>query len=155
MLLGLLLHWVIDDDGQPYDYEDPKVHVVFISNIGAGNLQPLFIAGSCVSCLFLDASMLASRWLKHHGRLVPNDTPGQLWLAILTIIFALIGTAGLILLSVFDTKNHHRLHYIFLLFFLGGYMLSAIFTCWEYQRLGISTFSQVSIRFNGIHIFTN
>ncbi|KAJ6787573.1 hypothetical protein PWT90_00656 [Aphanocladium album] len=138
ILLGLLLHWLIDDHGQPYPYQNQDVKVVYISNVGAGTLKPLFIAGSCVVCLFLDLSMLAARWLRHRGRLVPNSTTGEKVLAVLTIFFAVVGTAGLILLSIFDTKNHKRLHYLFLLFFLAGYMLSAICTCWEYQRLGIS-----------------
>lgn len=138
MLLGLLLHWVIDDRHQRYAYEKPGTKVVYISNVGAGKLKPLFIAGSCVVCVFLDLSMVAARWLRHSGRLVPNDTLGQKLLAGLTVFFGLVGTAGLILLSIFDTKNHHKLHYIFLLFFLAGYCLAAICTCWEYQRLGIS-----------------
>lgn len=138
MLLTMLLWWIIRDHHQPYDYQDPSIRIVYISNVGADVLQPLFIAGSAVSCLFLDLAMLADRWLRHRGRLVPNVSRGEKCLAVLTVVFAAIGTAGLILLSIFDTKNHHRLHYLFLLFFLAGYMLSAICTCWEYQRLGIS-----------------
>ncbi|KAM3516040.1 hypothetical protein MY11210_000322 [Beauveria gryllotalpidicola] len=137
MLLGMLLHWIINDHAKPYPYQDQSIHIVFISNIGAGELKPLFIAGSCVVCVFLGLSMLASRWLRHRGRLVPNDSRGQKILAVLTIIFSVIGTAGLILLSIFDTKNHKKLHYSFLLVFLLGYVFSAICTCWEYQRLGI------------------
>jgi hypothetical protein len=34
--------------------------------------------------------------------------------------------------------RHPNLHDIFLVLFLGGYMVSAVFVCWEYQRLGIS-----------------
>lgn len=139
MLLGMLLHWIINDHARPYDYQNQDIRIVFISNIGADVLKPLFIAGSCVVCLFLDLSMLAARWLRHRGRLVPNSSRGEKALAVGTIVFAVIGTAGLILLSIFDTKHHRKLHYLFLLFFLAGYMLSAICTCWEYQRLGIST----------------
>lgn len=139
MLLGMLLHWIINDHARPYDYQNQDIRIVFISNIGADVLKPLFIAGSCVVCLFLDLSMLAARWLRHRGRLVPNSSRGEKTLAVGTIVFAVIGTAGLILLSIFDTKHHRKLHYLFLLFFLAGYMLSAICTCWEYQRLGIST----------------
>ncbi|KAL8954062.1 MAG: hypothetical protein Q9222_000119 [Ikaeria aurantiellina] len=45
----------------------------------------------------------------------------------LSIIFAIAGTAGLILLSIFDTVSHPK----------GGYVISAIFICAEYQRLGV------------------
>lgn len=50
---------------------------------------------------------------------------------------ALVGTCGLILLSIFDTWRHPHLHDIFLLLFIVGYVVSAIFICAEYQRLGI------------------
>jgi len=55
----------------------------------------------------------------------------------LSTVFATLGTFGLILLSVFDTVHHPKVHRLFLLLFMLGYVLSAIFVCWEYQRLGI------------------
>jgi hypothetical protein len=54
---------------------------------------------------------------------------------------AALGTAGLILLSIFDTLRHPTLHDIFLLLFMAGYIFSAIFVCVEYQRLGVRTSS--------------
>jgi hypothetical protein len=59
-------------------------------------------------------------------------------------VFALIGTAGLILLSIFDTLRHPKLHDVFLLLFIAGYVISAVFICTEYQRLGISKFNSKS-----------
>jgi len=56
---------------------------------------------------------------------------------IVAVIFAVAGTCGLILLSIFDTLHHHRLHDGFLLLFIAGYVISAIFICAEYQRLGV------------------
>ena len=55
----------------------------------------------------------------------------------MTVFFAIVGTCGLILLSVFDVLHHKRLHDGFLLFFIAGYIISAIFICAEYQRLGV------------------
>lgn len=43
----------------------------------------------------------------------------------------------LILLSIFDTVSHPELHDGFLLLFVAGYVISVIFICAEYQRLGI------------------
>lgn len=54
-----------------------------------------------------------------------------------SVIFAVAGTAGLILLSIFDTLHHPHLHDGFLLLFIAGYVISAIFICAEYQRLGV------------------
>ncbi|KAK3680700.1 Frag1/DRAM/Sfk1 family-domain-containing protein [Podospora appendiculata] len=111
--------------------------IAYISDVGASRLKPLFVTGCVLTTVFLDASFLADRWLRHRGRLVPNTTRTEKVLSGLVIVCALVGTAGLILLSVFDTANHPRLHDIFLLLFIAGYIFSAIFICWEYQRLGM------------------
>lgn len=110
--------------------------IAYISDVAAGTLKPLFITGCVITTVLLDISFTADRWLRHKGRLVPNTTVGEKVLSGLTIFFAIVGTAGLILLSIFDTARYPRLHDVFLLLFIAGYVLSAIFICWEYQRLG-------------------
>ncbi|TVY33258.1 Protein sfk1 [Lachnellula subtilissima] len=136
MLMGLLIHWNVI--GKPhYPSMDPNQSIAYISDVGAEGLKPLFIAGSCVTTVFLDLSFLSERWLRHNGRLAKNTTTIEKVLSGLSMLFALIGTAGLILLSIFDTLRHPTLHDIFLLLFIVGYVVSAIFICWEYQRLGI------------------
>ncbi|GAO17018.1 hypothetical protein UVI_02022070 [Ustilaginoidea virens] len=140
MLLGMLLHWIVNTHRRRYPSMAANASVAYISDIGAGELKPLFIAGSCVTVVTLDLAFFAERWLRHQGRLVPNQSAGEKILVCLSIVFAVAGAAGLILLSVFDVLHHKNLHDGFLLLFIGGYMLSAVFTCWEYQRLGISMF---------------
>jgi hypothetical protein len=136
MLLGLLIHWT--STGKPhYPSMDSNQSIAYISDVGAQSLKPLFIAGSCVVTIFLDLSFLSERWLRHRGRLVANTSLAEKILSALSIVFAIIGTAGLILLSIFDTLRHPRLHDVFLLLFIVGYVVSAIFICAEYQRLGI------------------
>ncbi|KAL7797453.1 Frag1/DRAM/Sfk1 family domain-containing protein [Trichoderma ceciliae] len=137
MLLGLLLYWIVDTHSIHYPYMGKDNTIAFISDIGASKLKPLFIAGSAVTTVFLDLSFAAERLLRHNGRLVPNTTLKEKVLSIISIVFAVIGTAGLILLSIFDTNHHHRLHDVFLFLFIAGYLLSAVFTCWEYQQLGL------------------
>lgn len=141
MLLGLLIHWCVDTNFEHYSSMSPKQSIAYISNVGAAKLKPLFIAGCCVTTVLLDLALLSDLWLRHRGRLVPNTTRGEKTLAILTILFAAIGTCGLILLSIFDTARHNKLHDIFLFLFIAGYVFSAICTCWQYQRLGMRTFS--------------
>lgn len=136
MLLGLLIFWCVDDHYKIYASMDPGQTIAYISDVGASRMKPLFIAGCCVTTVFLDLSFLSDRWLRHRGRLVPETSTAQKVLSGISIIFAAIGTAGLILLSIFDTLHHPKLHDIFLLLFIAGYILSAIFICWEYQRLG-------------------
>lgn len=138
MLLGMIVGWVVDLHREHLVSMDDGQYIPYISDIGAtSRFKPMFIALSAVTTASLDLSFLADRWLRHAGRLTPNGSRGQKVLAVLTILFAIVGTAGLILLSIFDVAHHKTLHDSFLLCFLGGYVLSAIFICWEYQRLGI------------------
>jgi len=134
-LLGLLITWNVQ--GRPhYPSMEANQSIAYISDVGAEKLKSLFIAGSCVTTIFLDLAFLSERWLRHRGRLAANVSTTEKVLSGLSMVFALVGTAGLILLSIFDTLRHKTLHDLFLLLFIVGYVVSAIFICWEYQRLG-------------------
>jgi len=136
MLIAMLVTWNVQ--GKPhYASMDPTQTIAYISDVGAQGLKPLFIAGACVTTIFLDLAFVSERWLRHSGRLAKNTTRTEKVLSGFSIVFALVGTAGLILLSIFDTLRYPRLHDIFLLLFIAGYIISAIFICAEYQRLGI------------------
>lgn len=112
--------------------------IAYISDIGATGLKPLFIAGSTVSVVIFDLAFISERWLRHKGRLAHNTNWTQKILSICSIIAAIVGAAGLILLTIFDTLHHPHLHRVFLGLFIGGYIVSAIFICAEYQRLGVT-----------------
>ncbi|CAJ2507853.1 Uu.00g090390.m01.CDS01 [Anthostomella pinea] len=135
-LLGLLLHWIIDTHRKIYGSEDGGQTIAYISDVGAAELKPLFVAGCIITTIFLDLAFACDRLLRHNGRLVPNTSVGEKVLSGLSIVFAIIGTFGLCLLSGFDTAHYPTLHDIFLLLFIAGYLISAVFICWEYQRLG-------------------
>ncbi|CAG1983464.1 unnamed protein product [Fusarium graminearum] len=137
MLLGLLLEWQINQHGRRYPTQSIHSDVAYISNVGADRLWPLFITGCVLTSIFLDAAFLSERWLRHKGRLAPNTTLMEKVLTWLSIAFAAVGTVGLICLSIFRTGRYTRLHHTFLALFIGGYLISAVFICWEYQRLGI------------------
>jgi len=136
MLLGMLLTWVTD--GKPHlSSMSAEQHIAYISDIGATDLKPLFIAMSTVTVVVFDISFIFERYLRHSGRLAANTSTWQKVLSIFTIFFSLVGATGLIALSILDTLHHHTLHDVFLVVFIGGYILTAICCCWEYQRLGI------------------
>jgi hypothetical protein len=67
----------------------------------------------------------------HIHRLMPNMRRREKVCGTLAVIGAFIGGAGLILLSIFDTKRFTSLHRLFLLIFMVGVALSAIFTIVE------------------------
>ncbi|PYH94440.1 hypothetical protein BO71DRAFT_398892 [Aspergillus ellipticus CBS 707.79] len=141
MLIAMLATWA--REGSPiYASMEPGQTIAYISDVGAQGLKPLFIAGSCVTVVFLDLSFLSERWLRHAGQLVPNKGLFDKSCAIASICFSIAGALGLILLSIFDTLRHPHLHDGFLAMFLAGYLISAILICCEYWRLGIFYRSQ-------------
>lgn len=124
-------------------------NVPYISDIGADILKPLFIVGCCFTGVGFVLSLTVERILRHNGRyvvlfratypktysglfrLVPNMRRREKVFSILAIISAIVGGAGLILLSIFDTKRHTTLHRLFLLIFMLGVAFSALFTIVE------------------------
>ncbi|KAL3489158.1 Frag1/DRAM/Sfk1 family-domain-containing protein [Aspergillus germanicus] len=136
MLAAMLGTWCVQ--GYPlYPSMESGQTIAYISDVGAQGLKPLFITGSVITVVFLDLSFISERWLRHAGQLVPNRGWFDKSCAIGSIFFSIAGAAGLILLSIFDTLNHSRLHGGFLAMFLVAYLVSAILICIEYLRLGI------------------
>jgi len=136
MLLAMLIRWCVIGKPQ-YPSFDPGQTIAYISDVGAFGLKPLFISGCCVTTVFLDLAFASERFLRHEGRLAPNTSRAQVILSVISILFAVCGTVGLVCLSIFDTYHYPNVHDGCLLLFIGGYVLSAIFACAEYQRLGI------------------
>lgn len=62
---------------------------------------------------------------------MPNMRRRERVFSTLAVFGSLLGGLGLILLSVFDTKRHPSAHRVFLLVFMVGVALSAIFTIIE------------------------
>jgi hypothetical protein len=67
-------------------------------------------------------------------RLLPYKRKTGWVCGILAVIGAFIGGLGLILLSVFDTARYVLAHRVFLLVFMVGVSLSAIFTVVEVRH---------------------
>lgn len=90
----------------------------YISDVGAQRLKPLFIAMSAVTIVTFDIAFVLERWLRHTGRLTRNTSWFQRFCSIASIIAAIAGGAGLVLLAIFDTLRHPRAHNSFLALFL-------------------------------------
>jgi hypothetical protein len=138
-LLTLLLFWIINDNGEIYESMEDNQTFPYISDIGATEMQPVFIIGCFLTGIFLDAAFISERWLRHNGRLIANGSRREKIFSCISIGFAFIGTVGLVLLAVFDTRSHPRLHIMNLGLFILGYIASAVFICFEYRHLGNST----------------
>ncbi|KAH9949962.1 Frag1/DRAM/Sfk1 family-domain-containing protein [Amylocystis lapponica] len=129
-LLSMLIAWLAT--GRP-KYVTQQGSIAYISDIGASYLKPLFIVCCCITGVSFFLALVCERWLRHSGRLVPNMRRRERALSSMAILGSFIGGAGLILLSIFDTGRHPSLHRVFLLVFIVGVGLSAIFTILEYR----------------------
>lgn len=116
-LLAMLGHWITI--GSPvYSSMEPGQTIAYISDIGAQELKPLFIAGSTVTVVVFDVVFISERWLRHKGRLAHNTSTVQKALSICAVIFSLIGAAGLICLTIFDTVHYPTGHDVCLVIFM-------------------------------------
>lgn len=98
---------------------EPNQQIAFISDVGATSWgKPLFIAGSAVTVVVFDLAFISERWLRHKGRLTKNYNRTEKILSVFATIFAVIGAAGLVLLTIFDTKNHSKVHRAMLVVFM-------------------------------------
>ncbi|CAK1368242.1 hypothetical protein CB0940_11085 [Cercospora beticola] len=136
-LLAMLGRWLAIGSPQYTSFNTGQTYP-YISDIGATSWgKPLFIAGSATSVAIFDLAFISERWLRHKGRLTQNYSISEKILSGFAIAFALIGAAGLILLTIFDTVRYPRVHVSMLVVFIAAYIISAIFICAEYQRLGV------------------
>lgn len=136
-LLAMLGTWVAQ--GSPhYPWLHAHQHVTYISDVAVTHWgYPLFIAGSAVTVVVFDIAFISERWLRHKGRLTHNYAKGEKILSVCAIVCAIIGALGLIFLTIFNTRDYPHVHDSMLVVFIAGYIVSAIFICAEYQRLGI------------------
>ncbi|EKM58228.1 uncharacterized protein PHACADRAFT_252400 [Phanerochaete carnosa HHB-10118-sp] len=131
-LLAMLITYLAE--GRPH-YVSEDGSIAYISDVGADILKPLFVTGCAITAVGFVLSLVIERWLRHSGRLIAEMRRRERVLSILAIIASFIGGMGLLLLSIFDTKRHPSLHRVFLLVFIVGVGLSALFTIAEYRWL--------------------
>lgn len=103
MLVGMITVYYAQGKG-PYFWQNS--HIPFISDIGASFLQPLFIAGSCVTSACFIASLAIERLLRHHGRLHADLRRREMVFSYLAIFGAVIASVGLISLSCLNDRDH-------------------------------------------------
>ncbi|KLO07849.1 hypothetical protein SCHPADRAFT_806345, partial [Schizopora paradoxa] len=133
-VLTLLLKWLLQHRPH-YVSMSPGQTIAYISDVAADVLKPLFVAGCAVTAVGFVLMLGVERWARHEGRLLPNTRTSEKVLSALAIVFGVLGGVGLILLSIFDTKRHMKLHRGFLLLFVAGVAFSAICSVCEFYLL--------------------
>lgn len=134
-LLAMLLTWLIS--GRP-KYVSAQVAVVYVSDVGASRLKPLFVTACCITGPGLLASLTIEHLLRHGGRRRREHHKLERTFGELAICGAFIAMWGLALLSGFDRGQYPIVHMIFLLVFIVGATFSTTFTVIESRRLAHS-----------------
>lgn len=123
-IVGLLVIWAVRDNFRQYEGEEASI--VFISDIGALH-KTFFIIFCCLTAAFYILTSLAERHLRHTRKIPGSVRKKQTILDICSVICATIGSAALILLSVFDAFNYSRVHWSMTLIFVVFVALSVLF----------------------------
>lgn len=127
MLIAMLSAWSIQ--GHPiYAFMGPvKQDPVYISDVGATNLQPLFISCAGFQAIFFVGTLLMEYILRVKHKLQPYVSAKQHHFAIVSIVCAAIGQLGIIMVSIFNTKNFHEVHLSMVGVFIGFCFLACLF----------------------------
>ncbi|KAA8902510.1 hypothetical protein TRICI_005871 [Trichomonascus ciferrii] len=134
MLIALMVCWAVQ--GHPrYYFVNPNKDILFISDVAATNLQPIFIALCCVQALCYVLTVISERYLRHAGRLLPNWRQREKVMAGLAIGFGIIGQLGIVFVSIFNTHVFKKVHASMLGVFLVGTAISALCTIAEFALL--------------------
>ncbi|KAK9830573.1 hypothetical protein WJX72_012565 [[Myrmecia] bisecta] len=126
-IVALLAIWLAD--GHPR-YRSDEATVVYISDVGAANHALFIVLGTCTALCFFGCLFMDYR-LRHTGRV-----PGRLrwWeraASALSVIFGFVCAVCCILLTIFDTFHHSRLHWTFAAIFFVCLLISGFFNMVE------------------------
>jgi len=121
-LIAMLAAWAAE--GHP-QYKPGEGSIAYISDVGA-HLKPLFITICAITAPGFVLSQAIDRFLRHKGRLAPNNHKREKWMSWLSMLFSTIGGIALILLSIFDAFNHSTVHWSMTGVFVVAIALSAI-----------------------------
>ncbi|KAJ7056638.1 Frag1/DRAM/Sfk1 [Mycena amicta] len=132
-ILALLVTWLAEGGTHRPRYSSQDQRIAYISDVGADFLKPLFITGCSITAVTFFLSLSIERYLRHSGRLAPTMRRRETAFSVLAVFGSFLCGLGLILLSIFDTKRFVHLHRGFLLLFMVGVALSALFTVVEYR----------------------
>lgn len=125
--------------GQPVYWFMGKETIVYLSDMGATNLQPLFITCSILQGLFFISTISCECYLRWKLQKL-FGFHGSNWirvLLILKVIFYSLGLIGLILCSCFNLIYHDKIHYISTFSFVFGVLLFSICMLLQCLLLGI------------------
>lgn len=109
MLIALLACWSFQ--GHPiYWFMSEEQFPVYISDVGATNLQPIFIACAGFQGIFFVASLALDKYLRSQKKLLPCLSEDEKRLSWCLIVFACISMLGITFTAIFKTNRFHHVH---------------------------------------------
>ncbi|CAD6925842.1 unnamed protein product [Tilletia laevis] len=125
-IIGLLLFWTIREEKR--EYKSNLSSILFISDIGGIHRTYFIILSSCTAGFYILTTILrhfrSQHWSSRHSGTAKER---QIWwLSIASSFSAFVAAMSLVLLSVFDTFRHERIHVSFLILFVVGVSLSVL-----------------------------
>ena len=132
------MYWLMVQRRTKFVSMQPHQTIAYISDVGSSSeVQPFFAAGCFAAAVLFNTATILDKHYRYGPALVDTSTTGGLHiLPIVDIFFALLGTMGLCLLTIFDIVHWPRVHWTSLCLFGSGYLLNAVFVCCEYHYFG-------------------
>ncbi|KAH3662005.1 hypothetical protein OGAPHI_006186 [Ogataea philodendri] len=121
MLIAMVVCWVAQ--GRP-NYEDLHVYmahlIIYLSNVGATNLQGLFIAGAATMGVFFVWTMIEEMYLRSRRKrfLLPSFRRTATVLHVACIIFTFLSSLSIFLVSCLKDTKFSTAHYTFVALFI-------------------------------------
>lgn len=127
MLIAMLSAWSLQ--GKPmYDFMHGKTqNPVYISDIGATNLQPLFIACVGFQMIFFVGTLVMEYVLRQKKKLQPYVSKKQPYFAMISIIFAILGQLGILFVAIFKTSKYKTVHLSMVVVFIICEFFACVF----------------------------
>lgn len=114
---------------------DPTDTIVYISDMGATNLKPLFITCGAVQGVIMVLTLILEYWLRRTGRLIHHMTILQKISGILAIVFLIVGEISVICCASLDLAHHRHAHHVTTFLFVAGVFVCCLFLLAEYFSL--------------------
>lgn len=124
MLIALLVCWYAQGEPQ-YSWNDEYQSPPYISDLGATNLQPLFISCAGFQAIFFVGTLVMEYFLRRYRKLQPWVSTKQSKFQIISIVCAIIGQLGILFVSIFTTTAFHSVHLLMVAIFI----VFSFFTC--------------------------
>ena len=126
MLIAMLVAWNVQGDPQ-YKWNDEYQDPAFISDIGATNLQPLFISCGAFQAIFFVGTLIMEFVLRRMKKLQPYVSTKQTAFSIVSIVCGIAGEVGIIMVTIFKTNTHENVHFSMVGLFIAGTFLACLF----------------------------